>query len=109
MIGEIGLIVPDLVLEELIRVLALKLKWGQDELNVVDAEIRALAIDVPPAPSSAPPVTGDPADDRILAAALASSAEILVSGDRRHLLPVGVHEHLRILRPQDFLAELRAG
>ena len=79
------------------------------QLAVVDAEIRALAIDIPAAPPGAPSVTGDPADDRILAAALASSAEILVSGDHSHLLPVGVHEHLRILRPQDFLAELRAG
>ena len=34
-------------------------------------------------------MSGDPADDRIVAAAAAGAAEVLVSGDTKHLLPLG--------------------
>lgn len=107
--GEIDLVVPDLVREELIRVLALKLGWSQDELVALDAEVRALAAALPPAPARAPALTGDPTDDRILAVAVASGSEVLVSGDRRHLLPLGEHEGTRILSPQALLVEIGSG
>lgn len=35
-------------------------------------------------------------------------ANVLVSGDRRHLLPVVEHHGVRILTPQTLLAELRS-
>jgi predicted nucleic acid-binding protein len=41
-----------------------------------------------------------------LASALAARAQVLATGDRRHLLPHGTHHGLRILTPQAFLAEL---
>lgn len=52
-------------------------------------------------------MTGEPADDLILACAIAAEVEILVSGDRKHLLPVGKRGGVRILTPQVLLAELR--
>jgi uncharacterized protein len=52
-------------------------------------------------------VSGDPDDDLILAAALDAGADVLVSGDRRHLLPLGEHEGMRIVTSQALLAELR--
>lgn len=55
----------------------------------------------------AEPVTGDPDDDIILACAVEAGVEILVSGDRRHMLPVGSHRGVRIITPQALLAELR--
>jgi predicted nucleic acid-binding protein len=33
---------------------------------------------------------------------------VLVTGDRKHLLPLGEYERVRILTPQAVLAELRA-
>jgi predicted nucleic acid-binding protein len=51
-------------------------------------------------------VSGDRSDDRILAAAIAASAEILISGDTKHLLPLGRYRSVQILRAQDFLAEI---
>lgn len=54
------------------------------------------------------PVTSDPDDNLILACAVQTDVEVLVSGDRRHLLPLGKHRGVRVLTPQGLLAELRA-
>jgi uncharacterized protein len=102
----IDLLVPDLVLDELVRVLGNKLSWDREALEQLDREIRALATAIPIAPETAAPLSGDPDDDRILACAVTASADVLVSGDRRHLLPLSSHGGVRIIRPQDLLAEL---
>lgn len=34
--------------------------------------------------------------------------EVLVSGDHKHLLPLGAHRGVPVLTPQALLAELRA-
>ena len=54
-------------------------------------------------------LTGDTDDDIVLACAVEATADVLVSGDRKHLLPVGTHRGVRVLTPQALLAELRAG
>jgi predicted nucleic acid-binding protein len=88
---------------------ALTLKLGVDEGDARDhlAILRELAETVQPTPTSPPePASGHPADDMILASAEAAEAGLLITGDRRHLLPLGTHRGLRILSPQAFLAEL---
>ena len=59
-----------------------------------------------PAASRVAAVTGDPADDEILAAAVEAGADVLVSGDHAHLLPVRAYRGVRIVTPQALLAEL---
>lgn len=51
-------------------------------------------------------VTADPADDLILACAVAANVDAVVSGDRRHLLSLGEHKGIRIISPQALLAEM---
>ncbi len=51
-------------------------------------------------------VPADPSDDVYLATALAGAAPWLVTGDRRHLLPLGRFAGVRIVPPAAFLAEL---
>lgn len=46
-------------------------------------------------------VAGDPDDDHVLAAAVAARAAWIVTGDRKHLLPLGVHRGIEILAPAD--------
>jgi predicted nucleic acid-binding protein len=66
-----------------------------------------LAHEVVAAPGQPPePLTGDRDDDVILACTVAAGAAVLVSGDRRHLLPVGEHRGVRIVTPQALLVEL---
>lgn len=103
--GAITLVVPELAIEELIRVLTGKLGAdGQRVRGYVEA-LRALAT-IARIPDRSEAVSGDRADDAILACAVAERADVLVTGDRRHLLPLGEHGGVRILTPQALLAEL---
>lgn len=47
-------------------------------------------------------VANDPADNKIIECALAGAATYIVTGDRRHLLPLGSYQGIRILSPADF-------
>jgi predicted nucleic acid-binding protein len=98
--------VPRFVLDELGRVLTTKLGLSPAGWREVKALLAELAAAVPDPPEKVEAVNGDPADDLVLASALASGAEVLATGDRRHLLPLGAHRGLRILTPQALLAEL---
>jgi len=100
------LLVPDLVLAELKRVLVEKLLVGQTVSEHLVALLDELPVDYLPTPEAAEARSGDPSDDRILAAAIAGGADLLVSGDRRHLLPLGAVSGMPIVRPQDLLARL---
>jgi putative PIN family toxin of toxin-antitoxin system len=52
-------------------------------------------------------VPDDPKDDMIVATAVAAGADCLVTGDRRHLLPLGSYLGIRIVAPREFLELLR--
>lgn len=64
-------------------------------------------MECPPAAERVDEVSGDPADDAILASAVEAAADVLVTGDRKHLLPLGEHGGVRIMTPQALLSELR--
>lgn len=105
--GRIELALADPVLGELDHVLTVKLGFGPERVR----ELRTLLIDVAServeVPDRAPEAaTGDRDDDLILACAVDAKVQIVVSGDRRHLLPVGEHRGVRIVSPQALLAEL---
>jgi uncharacterized protein len=48
-------------------------------------------------------VMRDPDDDHVLAAALACRADIIVSGDEHHLLPIGVYQGIPIITARQAL------
>jgi putative PIN family toxin of toxin-antitoxin system len=52
-------------------------------------------------------VSPDPFDDMVLECALGADADFLVSGDKKHLLPLGQFRDIPIIRPADFLARLK--
>jgi len=57
-------------------------------------------------PASVPrAVLNDPDDNHVIAAAMAASADIIASGDR-HLLSIGTHQGIQILRPAEMLASI---
>jgi len=94
---------------ELERILIQKLGFEPERWQGVEELLLDLAVELAPAPDAQPEaVTGDPDDDLILACAIDAGVEILVSGDRRHLLPLGPHRGVQVITPQALLAELRA-
>jgi len=107
--GRLELVLPEPVVEELERILVEKLAFESEQWREVEVLLANLAVESVPAPKgSIEPVTGDPDDDLILACAVEAGVEVLVSGDRKHLLPLGTHRGVRVLTPQALLAELRA-
>jgi uncharacterized protein len=53
-------------------------------------------------------VSCDPDDDHVLACALAAKAELIVSGDKRHLLVLGACQGIRIRTTSDAFGKLTA-
>ncbi len=49
-------------------------------------------------------VTADPKDDMVIECAVAASATHIVTGDRRHLLPMGQYAGAQIVSPAQFVA-----
>lgn len=102
--GAIELVLPDIALEELARTLLTKLGASREDLFSylqILAEVAQTA-----ASPAGERVTGIPGDDATLACAVGEDADVLVTGDRRHLLPVATHQGVRILTPQSLLREL---
>jgi len=54
-------------------------------------------------------VSGDVADDQVIAAAVAARADLLVSGDRKHLLPLGRHEGIDIIDAAEAVRRIAHG
>jgi putative PIN family toxin of toxin-antitoxin system len=105
--GRIELVLADPVIDELKRVLTLKLGFEPERVLDITAllmDIAVTRVDAPTQPVDA--VTGDPDDDVVLACSVSAGVQIIVSGDRRHMLPIREHRGIRIISPQALLAEL---
>lgn len=85
-----------------------KLGFGEEQSRAARELLASLAIQRPYPPPCADAITGDPADDAILACAVGSGVDVLATGDRKHLLPIGEHRGVKLLTPQAVLAALRA-
>lgn len=72
-------------------------------LALIDKTARAVLADYVEAiglvePATVPRVVvGDVDDDQVIAAAVAARAHLIVSGDRKHLLPLGRHDGIDII------------
>lgn len=107
--GRLELVLARPVMVELERVLTGKLGFDADRWRGVEELLVDLASGFASVPTGGiEPVTGDEDDDIILACAVEAGAEVVVSGDRRHLLPVGEYRGVRVITPQAILAELRS-
>lgn len=99
---------PSLVLEELERTLSRKFRWHDQQVHAARRMFAPYCPADPPCSSHVAAITGDPDDDRVLAWAVEAGVDLIVTGDRKHLLPLGEHCGVRLLTPQALLAELRA-
>ena len=60
-------------------------------------------------PSSVPQVVANDADDdHVIAAAVAARAELIATGDRKHLLPIGSHQGIAIVTAREVVKQLDA-
>ena len=105
--GEINLITSTAQMAEVAAVLArprLKKFLGTDEAETLVENIgtRALILDEPPSVNLSP----DPKDNPILAAAIAGKADVIVSGDKKHMLALGEVEGIPVVTAREALERL---
>jgi len=107
-LAEHELLVSPTVVEELTRTLIQKLRVPEPMVRQVAAFLRASASLVEAPPSMVPVDVRDPDDAVILGEALASGAEVLVTGDN-DLLELGEVPGIRVLSPRGFWEAARRG
>jgi len=94
------------LLAEFGRVLGQKFGWMPDRVEAAVAQVARIAAVVEPS-ETVQVVTADPADDRVLEAARAFGADVIVSGDR-HLLDLGSWSGIKIISPAELIARWSA-
>ena len=105
--GEIELVTSTAQMAEIADVLIrprLRRFLDADEAKTIAENIgtRALILDEPPAVSLSP----DPEDNPILAAAIAGKADLIVSGDKKHMLALGTAEGIPVVTAREALERL---
>ena len=105
--GEIELVTSTAQLAEVTAVLArprLQRYVDADEAAAIveNLDTRALVLDAPPDVNLSP----DPKDNPILAVAIAGKADLIVSGDKKHMLALGAVESIPIVTARDALDRL---
>lgn len=93
------------LLAELGRVLGEKFAWEPSRVDEAVAQVAETAT-VVRSQESVQVVKEDPADDRVLEAAVAGGAEFIVSGDS-HLLRLGSWRGIKMVKAATFLAEFQ--
>jgi putative PIN family toxin of toxin-antitoxin system len=101
---EIGTSLP--LLAEFGRVLGQKFGWIPDRVEAAVAQMTRIAAVVEPS-EVVQFVRADSADDRVLEAARAFGADVIVSGDR-HLLDLGTWSEIEIISPAEFIVRWNA-
>jgi putative PIN family toxin of toxin-antitoxin system len=96
------------LLDELSAKLQSKLSFTADQAvdSVVDllTFLRVIAI-----PGRLKAVAADPDDDKTLECAVIAGATHVVTGDRRHLLPIGTFQGIQIITAAEFLSVIAGG
>ncbi len=110
--GEFELCTSEVLLAELLEVLSrakFAARLAQAGLTPKDIvnDLRRIAFMV--SPTDTPRVVPtDPDDDHVIAAALAGSADLIASGDKRDLLAMGSYEGIPIVSAREAVDRLEA-
>lgn len=92
----------DHILSEVQDTLKDKFDFSHAEINQVFDTINSFAINIKPI-KYVHIIEAEPKDNRILECALAAKADYLVTGDKKHLLPLKSYRGIKIVTPREFL------
>jgi putative PIN family toxin of toxin-antitoxin system len=81
-------------------------RWHETEIVEFLSLLRGDAIEVNPL-ERITAVSSDDSDNRYLECAAAGEADHLVTGDKKHLLPLKSYQNIRIITPATFLTLLK--
>ncbi|MBI4334532.1 MAG: putative toxin-antitoxin system toxin component, PIN family [Chloroflexi bacterium] len=103
--GEVQSCLSLFILKEVATVLAEGFGWSKEAI-VQAIEGLADRANVLDPPRSISRISGKDDDNRILECAVGGKARFIVSGDRRHLLPLKEYKGIKIVTPIEFLGML---
>lgn len=111
--GEFELCTSEVLLAELLDVLSrskFTTRLAQAGLTPegIVGELRRLAVVVSTPETPPQVVPADPDDDHVIAAALAGTADLIASGDKRDLLPLGSFQGIPIVTAHEAVERLEA-
>lgn len=93
------------ILNEVERILEIKFDVPLKDIRRLSYRITQIA-DVFEPPGELKVIDADPDDDLILETAVIGNARYLVSGDKKHVLPLKRYGHVRIVNPREFIQAL---
>ena len=103
--GTYILLISPAIVAEIAGVLRVKFQWPAEAVTARAKRFARIAEIITPKTIPAI-IKNDPADNQILACAVSGKADLIISGDRRHLLPLKEYEGIPIIAPVDFLRML---
>ena len=95
--------ISSFILGEVGRILVEKFGWEQGRAERAIAQIRRVAGGIHEPAESISVIEDDPTDNRILECALAAEAQLIVAGDKEHLLSLGSFREVSIVALEDFI------
>lgn len=93
------------ILDEVSRILQSKFEVPRQDVKRLTRRIMQVA-DVFEPSGELKVIDADPDDDLIIETAVIGKARLLVSGDKKHILPLKRFRHVRIVSAQEFLQTL---
>ncbi|MXY94516.1 MAG: putative toxin-antitoxin system toxin component, PIN family [Caldilineaceae bacterium SB0664_bin_27] len=103
--GRFELYLSPFILQETVGVLTRKFGWSEERSTQALQILRGAAVVIEPQRILSV-IENHQADNQILACALEASADYLITGDRRHLLPLETFRNVRIISASQFLSLL---
>lgn len=99
---KVALYTSHAIVAEVAGVLRNKFNWTNQQVEYADQFIRDISVLVTPT-CLIGKIKTDDADDRILECAVESKANFIVTGDRKHLLPLKKYKEILIVDVAEFL------
>jgi putative PIN family toxin of toxin-antitoxin system len=103
--GKITLLASSAILLEVGRVLQDKFEFKKRQVLDVIKEVRRIAIVAQPQ-KKLDVIRADPSDNRVLECAIEGKTDYIVTGDKRHLRPLGTYQNIPILLPSEFVKKI---
>mgnify|MGYP001596929451 CR=1 FL=1 len=100
--GNIEVFISPFILSEIERILRERFEWGEGNIRSVLNQIKRQTILVHPR-IKVTVIKWKDDDNRILECAIEGKVQYLISGDRKHLLPLKEYQGTKIISPSEFL------
>ena len=94
------------IIDEFVEKLTIKLDYSQSRISRIVTRLLDF-LQMVKITNELEGITEDPDDDKVIECAVVSGATHIVTGDKKHLLPLQNYQGIRIVTAADFLGQFR--